>query len=146
MIACTISCFPSAIKTKYPRILVEKVGFEPTTLCLQSRCSSQTELQPHIVRTTGLEPILREPKSLVLPITPCPNLRPLRGNEIRTRKIRFVSPSFTDGAFTLFRHIPVQRTLISYQKIQRTKKLLRFTTVRFINISVLCYTNLLISL
>ena len=60
-------------------MFVEKVGFEPTTLCLQSRCSSQTELQPQylFVRTTGLEPILRGPKPLVLPITPCPIIESL---------------------------------------------------------------------
>ena len=34
------------------------MGLEPMTLCMQSRCSSQTELQPQIVEWTGLEPTI----------------------------------------------------------------------------------------
>ncbi len=33
--------------------LVELMGLEPTTPCLQSRCSSQAELQPRMLQVRG---------------------------------------------------------------------------------------------
>ena len=55
MTTCTISCFPSAIKSKYPRIFVEKVRLELTTPCLQSRCSANWTTTPFDTRV-GFEP------------------------------------------------------------------------------------------
>lgn len=48
--------------------LVEPVGIEPTTLCLQGRCSAKTELWPHkMVDEVGLEPTQPEGKGFTAP-------------------------------------------------------------------------------
>ena len=43
---------PDELPLLYPAILVEVIGVEPMTLCLQSRCSSQLSYTPNIQETS----------------------------------------------------------------------------------------------